>query len=339
MTASLRALVAIPVFNEARHVPDVLQRTLALHPHVLVIDDGSTDQTPALAAQFPVEVVRHARNRGYGASMISAFRFAIAHGYDWLITMDCDEQHEPASIPRFVREAALDDADVISGSRYTREGAPNAGNVGAAPADRRAINRVITREVNERFEGLLGRGPGVGGPLTDAFCGFKAYRVRALRGLRPSETGYAFPMQFWAQAAALRLRVRELPVRLIYNDPSRTFGPELSDPAARLAHYRRVLHEEVARQRGFLPAHALRGIDPALLATTPEASTPHARLGDAHDAALSPQESTIPASLHAQPRVSISDDDLDLCPLDIALHEHGDASWHNADHSAHTPRA
>jgi dolichol-phosphate mannosyltransferase len=101
----------------------------------------------------------------------------------------------------------------------------------------------------------------LGVELTDSFCGFKAYRVEALRRLRLSEDGYAFPMQFWVQAAANGLRVREVPVKLIYNDPNRSFGGPLDDPSIRMAHYRRVLHCELERCAARLPRAALSGVD------------------------------------------------------------------------------
>lgn len=232
-------LVAIPVYNEERHALHVLSRVLAVHPDVLVVDDGSTDRTRHLLPDLPVEVIRHSRNRGYGASLSDAFRYAIDHGFEWVITMDCDEQHDPGHIPMFLREAARDDADILSGSRYLLPDAPHEGE---APQDRRFINKILTDEINDRLAVRMGT------RLTDAFCGFKAYRTSALRRLRPTVTGYAFPMQFWVQAAAERLRVREVPVTLIYNDMTRRFGGGLDDPTVRLAHYRMVLRSELAAQ-------------------------------------------------------------------------------------------
>jgi glycosyltransferase involved in cell wall biosynthesis len=245
----MRTLVAIPVYNEEKYVCRVLAHVLEYTDDVLVIDDGSTDRTPALLPKFPVDVVRHAANRGYGRSMRDAFNWASLHRFDWVITMDCDEQHEPRSIPVFVRESRRigdDAADVISGSRYMDAAAVSEGG---PPPDRQRINMEITREINQRL----------GLSLTDSFCGFKAYRVDAVRRLRLSEDGYAFPMQFWVQAVAHGLRIREVPVKLIYNDPNRSFGGPLDDPAIRLGHYRRVLHCELERCRDRLPPSALRG--------------------------------------------------------------------------------
>lgn len=249
-----RVLVAIPVFNEARHIDKVIGAVLKHATDVLVVDDGSSDATPALLARHPVEVIRHARNRGYGRSLREAFSFACCGGYDWVITMDCDEQHEPAAIPRFIeamREGHGHRWDIISGSRYRCECSASS----APPAERRAINRQITDELNARL----------GLHLTDAFCGFKAHRVSAMRDLELTDDGYAFPMQLWVQARAAGggagLRIRELPVDLIYNDLSRTFGNGLDDAVVRLAHYRRVMHDEIARCAARLPAGALEGMD------------------------------------------------------------------------------
>lgn len=230
----MRTLVAIPVYNERKYVRDVLARVRRLMDDVLVVDDGSTDETPAILRTIPgIQVIRHDRNIGYGQSLISAFDYAQGEGYDWIITLDCDDQHEPARIPAFIEAAARGDVDVVSGSRYLVRHPSDT----AAPDDRRTINHQITDMLNTRL----------GLDLTDAFCGFKAFSVPALQRLHLTEVGYAFPLQFWVQAARRNLRVEELPVRLIYNDPTRHFGGDLDDPAARLQHYLEVFERELAR--------------------------------------------------------------------------------------------
>ena len=235
----MRTLIAIPVFNEQKYVAPVLDEVRRYADDVLVIDDGSTDETPALLARQPVDVIRHATNRGYGQSLIDAFRWAACYRYDWVITMDCDEQHEPAALPSFYEAIRRARYDVISGSRYLGydESSPDVNGEVRPPADRRAINQIITRMVNETL-GLR---------LTDAFCGYKAYRTAAVGKLSLNEPGYAFPLQFWVQAAAQKLRITEIPVRLIYNDPNRSFGGPLDDAAHRLRHYRQVFERELAK--------------------------------------------------------------------------------------------
>jgi dolichol-phosphate mannosyltransferase len=222
----LRYLTALPVYNEVSHVTAVLDEVIRNAQDVLVVDDGSTDGTRELLAQrSDVTVVTHAQNRGYGAALMTAFEYAIAGGYDVLVTIDCDGQHEPQRISQLA--AACVDADIISGSRYLELD----GTASQAPVDRRRINLQITDELNCRL----------GLKITDAFCGFKAYRVEALKKLRLTETGYAMPLELWVQAACQGLRIIELPVPLIYLDEKRSFGGALDDSATRLAYYHSVV--------------------------------------------------------------------------------------------------
>lgn len=228
---SPRFLTALPVYNEARHVTAVLDEVAHYSPEVLVVDDGSTDTTAEiLGARKDIYLVTHERNRGYGAALKSAFDFAMEREYDVLVTIDCDGQHSPQRIPRFF--AACQDVDIVSGSRYLKHYAGDS----EPPAQRRWINGQVTAEINRRL----------GFNLTDAFCGFKAYRVESLKQLNPAEAGYAMPLELWVQAAAARLRVIELPVPLIYLDEKRSFGGVLDDAMTRLEYYHLVLDRSIA---------------------------------------------------------------------------------------------
>lgn len=231
-----RALTALPVFNEVDSVDRVLDEVLRYSEAVLVVDDGSSDGTTERlnARRDPqLNVVTHFENRGYGAALQTAFRFAQERQFETIVTVDCDGQHEPRLIPEFV--AAGSQADIVSGSRYLQQPAQGM----SAPADRRRINHTITAELNQRF----------GLQLTDAFCGFKAYRVEALQRLQLSENGYAMPLELWVQAALLDFEVIEAPVPLIYLDANRSFGEALDDAEIRLAHYRQVIEASLRRAR------------------------------------------------------------------------------------------
>lgn len=228
---SPRFLTALPVFNECRHVTSVLDEVVRHTDDVLVVDDGSTDGTRELLAQrSDVDVASHAKNRGYGAALRTAFDYAIVHRYDVMVTIDCDGQHEPQRIAQLVERCV--DADIVSGSRYLDLDQP----AEQAPAERRRINEQITAELNERL----------GLQLTDAFCGFKAYRTWSLAQLTLSETGYAMPLELWVQAARHELRIVEMPVPLIYLDEDRSFGGMLDQAETRLKYYREVIDRAVA---------------------------------------------------------------------------------------------
>ncbi len=222
----MRCLTAIPVYNEALHVRRVLAEVRRFSPEILVVNDGSTDGTAELLArERGIHVVTHATNRGYGAAITTAFAYMLEHHFDVLVTMDCDGQHEPSRIPVLLE--ALDDADIVSGSRYLRDFRQDT----PAPTERRAVNQTITAEINERF----------GLNLTDAFCGFKAYRRDAVAKFEITETSWGMPLQLWVQAARLGLRIKEIGVPRLYLDPKRAFGGVLDDAQMRLAYYRRVL--------------------------------------------------------------------------------------------------
>lgn len=242
----MSVLIAIPVYNEAGYVRDILDRVREYADNILLINDGSTDGTAEILDELRepmgLDVIHHATNLGYGRAISESFKRGARDGYDWVITMDCDDQHEPAHIPAFMDAIEKDNLDIISGSRYLNLDAKSE----IAPADRRAINMTLANEINDQL----------GFTLTDAFCGFKAHRVSAMQRIDLTEDGYAFPMQLWAQAAAFGLRVGEIEVDLIYNDPNRTFGGGLDDSVRRLAHYREVLSREIARAKELAQASA-----------------------------------------------------------------------------------
>ncbi len=225
-------LAALPVYNEVDHVDGILDQVIQFAEHVLVVDDGSTDGTrEKLAARRDVTVVHHETNLGYGAALRTAFEHTIKGGFDGVVTLDCDGQHQPKRIPAFIDMARS--ADIISGSRYLHhfEGDD------APPEERMIINRRITADLNRRL----------GLDLTDSFCGFKAYRTEVLEQFEITDTGYAMPLQLWVQAAERGMRIAEMAVPLIYLDLERSFGGSLDHAETRLKHYNDVIDAEINR--------------------------------------------------------------------------------------------
>jgi len=229
----MKSLVIVPVYNERSYIESVIQRLKKYHDDILVVDDGSTDGTceilQELEGRFGIVHIDHGVNMGYGKTLIDGFDYARAHGYDAVVTMDADEQHEPCYVVDLLK--ALPAWDIVSCSRYMQGGDV----VGFVSPERRAVNAEITASIN-RITGYT---------ITDAFCGLKAYRVDGLAKLRLTETGYGMPLQLWIQAARAGLRVSEMPVCVKYVDPNRSFGEALDDAERRLRYYRRVIQNEV----------------------------------------------------------------------------------------------
>ncbi len=231
-----RVLTALPVYNEASHVAEVLGEVGRFADDILAVNDGSSDDTAAVLAEIPdIQVVTHEQNMGYGAALRTAFCHAIRHDYDVVVTIDCDGQHEPRLIPEIAAAVFPDDGepvDIVSGSRYLKTFAGDS----VPPQDRRRVNVEITKLLNREL----------GLNLTDSFCGFKAYRTLPLEKLNITELGYAMPLQLWVQIVQLGFRVVEFPVPLVYLDEERSFGGSLDDSERRLAYYREVLDREFA---------------------------------------------------------------------------------------------
>ena len=231
-----RVLTALPVYNEAQHVAEVLSEVQRYADDVLAVNDGSSDDSARVLAEIPGLLIEtHEQNMGYGAALRTAFCYAIRHEYDVVVTIDCDGQHEPRLIPEIAAAAFPEDGepvDIVSGSRYLKTFSGDS----IPPAERRRINVEVTKTLNRKL----------GLNLTDAFCGFKAYRTLPLENFNITELGYAMPLQFWVQAVKLGLTIEEFPVPLVYLDEERSFGGSLDDSERRLAYYRQVLDRELA---------------------------------------------------------------------------------------------
>ncbi len=190
--------LVIPTYNNAKTLPDVLCRCLQHELPVIVINDGSTDETPRILKQFSsCQIIDLAPNRGKGFALLAGLEAAREQGYGRVITIDSDLQHDPAEIPRFLAAEQEQPAALLVGSRQLRSsGAPRA-------------NRFANAMSNCYFRVLSGVW------LPDTQSGYRSYPVEAVVGLgcAPSRFEYEFVVLIAAARAGIPLLPVPISVR------------------------------------------------------------------------------------------------------------------------------
>jgi 2-polyprenyl-6-methoxyphenol hydroxylase-like FAD-dependent oxidoreductase len=201
-------LIVIPVFNEAATIGDIVERA-RLHGPVLVVDDGSTDRSAAVAARAGAEVVSLGGRRGKGAALRRAFAEGLRRRVEWVVTLDGDGQHDPDDIPRLLKAAVEEPGAFVIGGRL--------GGLAAAPARVMPAGRLAALRVAGFFIDWLG-----GVPVTDTQSGFRVYPARLLAAVTPRHGGFVLESEMLLHAAALGCRVIEIPITPIHFEDRRS---------------------------------------------------------------------------------------------------------------------
>lgn len=194
----MRTVVIIPSLNEALHIADLVARVKKHCPDVVVIDDGSTDDTAAEARRAGAEVIVHEVNRGKGVALSDGFAYAIKNGFDAVVTMDGDAQHDPEELPLFFEAARRTGADLVLGNRLHESG--------GMPFIRLATNVLTSLMIN--VIGSLS--------IHDSQIGYRLIRTRLLRNITLKTTKYDQESEILLRAGRKGYKVREVPVRTIY---------------------------------------------------------------------------------------------------------------------------
>lgn len=197
--------VVVPAYNEATTIGTVVTDLRTAFPHVVVVDDGSSDATADLAEYSGATVLRHAINLGQGAALQTGFDHVLANTRSkWVVTFDADGQHRTTDALKMVHVARESDVDVVLASRFT-------GAAWDIPRRRRLILRgavIFTRWT-------------AGIPVSDAHNGLRVINTSALPKLRITLPGMAHASELLGHIARQRLSFEEVPVTIVYSEYSR----------------------------------------------------------------------------------------------------------------------
>lgn len=210
-SAAERTWLVIPLFNEATVIGDVVREALLTFPHIVCVDDGSHDGSPAVARAAGATVIEHVVNLGQGAALQTGLRFAVGDpAADYFVTFDADGQHRVEDALAMVQRLDTEAVDVVVGSRFlddrTRLG---------------FLKRVVLKTA------AFAQRVSTGMKLSDAHNGLRALNRTAAGGVSITQNRMAHASEIVSEFARLKLRYVEHPVHIIYTDYSRAKGQSL----------------------------------------------------------------------------------------------------------------
>jgi len=194
MSAS-KILVLIPAWNEASRIRPIIEAFRDSLP-VLVVDDGSSDDTVATARDVGVNVIVHPQNMGKGVALSTGFTWALERGYDAVLTLDADGQHDPEEAPKFIEAYEREDGELIIGRRDFRE----------MPLYRAFANGIGTWMLSQAL----------GIRIYDNQCGYRLYTRKLLETVDMERTGFEFEVEVVVEAVAAGLGTGWVDIRTIY---------------------------------------------------------------------------------------------------------------------------
>lgn len=219
--------IVIPVYNEGAVIGDVVERTRETFPNIVCVDDGSRDDSAARIAATGAHLVRHPVNLGQGAALQTGISYALAQpGMRYLVTFDADGQHRVEDAETMLAVARAEHADVVLGSRFLEQ------NEQIPLLKRIVLRTVVTLSPTARKL-----------KLSDAHNGLRVLNREAASKLRITMNGMAHASEIVGFLARSGLKVREVPVTILYTDYSRSKGQSLINGV-------NILFDLSVRQRG-----------------------------------------------------------------------------------------
>ncbi len=193
----------IPAFNSKSTIVSVVEETLRYIDNVVVIDDGSEDNTAHLAEDSGAHIIRVLQNKGKGNALNISFRYALANNFDAIITLDADLQHDPSEIPKFIDHYKTNKSIITVGNRlYSKK---------EIPLIRYVPNRIGTY----CFSWLTSQ------PIEDSQCGFRLYDRKVMESIRILNDGFEAEVDILLRSGKRGYKISFIPVKAIYFSDNR----------------------------------------------------------------------------------------------------------------------
>lgn len=194
----MKTCVVIPTYNESKEIRNIVRRIRNLNLDVMVIDDGSDDDTAKISRDCGAVVLRNLKNEGKGASLIKGFDYALKQGFDAVITMDGDGQHIPENILYFFKKAEDSKKALLIGNRMSR------------PLNMPRI-RWFTNKFMSWFISLI-----IGQKIPDTQCGFRLIKKDLLLKMKLKTFRYETESEILMAASKLGYRIESVPIETVY---------------------------------------------------------------------------------------------------------------------------
>ncbi len=211
----MKIVAVMPAYQEASRIAQVIPEVLRYVPMMIVVDDGSKDETTKVAGQAGAIVLRHAINRGQGAALKTGTLAALRAGADIIVHVDADGQHDPSFIPMLIEPIKIGQADVVFGSRFL-------GIEAAGLSLSRRWLLGIARCFNSFILGVPHR-------MTDAQSGLRAMTSEAARSINFTQDRMAHCSEILRLVTRSSLRFQEVPVKIRYTSESLAKGQKPTD--------------------------------------------------------------------------------------------------------------
>ena len=201
--------VIIPTYNEEKIIASVLKKTRALNLDVMLVDDGSTDSTVEIAGKNAAIILKNKQNRGKGAALKKGFDYALKRDYQFIVTMDGDGQHDPASIKEFIARQRKTNADIVIGNRMRN-------------TENMPLIRIVTNRFMSWIISLASKQH-----IPDTQCGFRLIKRKILENITLLSSRYDMESEIVIKSAKKSYKIESVPIEAIYRGERSKIHPVL----------------------------------------------------------------------------------------------------------------